>query len=169
MTPETLQKLNELQPKQIAKVEKLITKLHAKLTTVKTDSKPVKVVAKVPKKATSPARIAPSKNRDKATARANKEKGMAARCLGQVQVGPRHNAFDDLVKSGKIDLHKKDSVIDKKLVNGITARGERDSGLVQVECIECGREDIVASSTVYSDSDGVRYKCNNCSKQGSRE
>jgi len=74
------------------------------------------------------------------------------------KVSNRRNKFTDMPEK---DMHKSDSIIDKKLsINPPTPRN-RKFNPVKVKCRICGKEEKVNPSIIPEPAD--RYKCNNCS------
>jgi hypothetical protein len=68
------------------------------------------------------------------------------------------NKFVDMPER---DMHKDDTIIDKKLARFPPVSRARPFELVQVRCRVCGKTEKVSPSLVFEGVD--RYKCNNCS------
>lgn len=188
------EQLNSLNPQQLQKVYKLIAKLAAKndkpqqpLTLPTHAKKQPKVVKKGGPKMPSTKKggsddlfneiddepsppIAKQRKPivgKKQNIKGRTDKGVSTRNLGPVEIGAeRPNLFDSIKFSvAERKALAADAALDKKLVNTISER--RGSDLIEVECIDCGRANVVSKKVVYSDSEGVRYKCDKCAGKAS--
>ena len=92
------------------------------------------------------------------------EKGTEARVESMNLTKNRPNLFDKLVQRSDIKREvERETNKAKFLHDNIdpTPRGERESGLVELNCNKCGRVFEVSVSLIH---DWKRWKCNNCSK-----
>jgi len=74
----------------------------------------------------------------------------------------RPNLFDEMPEK---DMHKSDTIIDKKLNVHPPSVRSRKFSMVTVQCRVCGKQEEISPSLIPEDKS--RYKCNNCcSSQG---
>jgi hypothetical protein len=62
------------------------------------------------------------------------------------------------------NMHKSDSLIDKKLKKFPPTPRNRPASMVNVVCRVCGKKDFVSSQILPESA--ARYKCNNCATTG---
>ena len=180
-------KLDLLDKESILKLVEVLTTLSSKKTsktTIKTPKKTskkkkigrprkIKVVEDLPEEDSLDEElvqedeeevIAPKRRKPKPLNKTKGDKGSPGRVEPFKKIKNRPNLF---LKSKFKDMHKNDTLIDKKLNAGRvpTDRGER-STLVEIDCDICGKECIVNENLIYNNGEKFVYKCDNCVGKG---
>ena len=78
------------------------------------------------------------------------------------QTSKKPNLFDSMPEA---NMHRSDSVIDKKLSTYPPTARARPTTMVDVQCCICGKNETVSKRLITDSAN--RYKCNNCCSKGS--
>ena len=71
---------------------------------------------------------------------------------------------NEFLNMPEMNLHKDDTIIDRKLKKFPPTPRNRQVSMIDVKCRVCGKQDTISSKMLPESKD--RYKCNNCSTSG---